>query len=91
MQRYKKAFLFILGFLLIPEILSKLTGLMFNLYDEQLLIGYFAFVFLFIYFSFPFLYRKDTPKRFPNKYTFYAIQYLIFWILGIIFILYITK
>ena len=46
MQRYKKAFLFILGFLLIPEILSKLTGLMFNLYDEQLLIGYFAFVFL---------------------------------------------
>ena len=91
MQRYKKALLFVLGFLFIPEILSRLTGLMFGLYDERLLVGYFAVVFLLIYFSFPILYRKDVPKRFPNKYGFYALQYLIFWIFGIIFVLYATE
>jgi len=91
MQKYKKALFFVLGFLFIPEILSKLTALALGLYDDWLLTGYFAFVFLIIYFTFPILYCKDVPKRFPNKYAFYGLLYLIFWIFGAILALFITE
>lgn len=91
MQKLKKAFYFLLGFLFIPEILSELTALILNLYNSRLLVGYYALVFLIIYFAFPFLYRKDIPKHFPNRYAFYGILYLIFWIFGIILALYITE
>ena len=91
MQTLKKALYFLLGFWFIPEILSELTSLILSVDDSRLLVGYYALVFLIIYIAFPILYRKDVPKRFPNKYTFYGVLYLIFWILGIILALYITE
>lgn len=90
MNKYKKALLFILGFLFIPETLSLLAAYILGLYDEYLLMGYFALVYLLIYFTFPLLYRKDVPKRFPNRYTLFAVLYLIFFLFGLILALYIT-
>ena len=80
---------FILGFLFVPVILSNLVAYILNSSDENMLVGYFALVYLIIYLSFPKLYSKDVPRRFPNKYMFYFWEYLIFFIFGVVLGLYI--
>jgi len=89
MKKLKKPFYFILGFLFVPVILSNLVAYILNSSDENMLVGYFALVYLIIYLSFPKLYSKDVPRRFPNKYMFYFWEYLIFFIFGVVLGLYI--
>ena len=80
----RKFLLFVLGFIFIPLVLALTTSFLCKLVDFNTMIYYFRAVFLVIYLSFPVLYRKDMPKRFPNKYAFYAMEYIIFWIFGIV-------
>jgi len=82
MQRLKKAFLFVLGLEFVPLFLGNINALIFGEEYQKVFSGYFLLVYLVVYFSFPFLYQKDTSKRFPNKYMFYAVLYFIFWMFG---------
>jgi len=84
----KKILFFILGYIFIPAGLAFTTSFLYRMVSLNTMIYYFRAVFLIIYLAFPVLYRKDMPKRFPNKYMFYALQYFIFWIFGIILALY---
>jgi len=84
----KKILFFILGYIFIPRGLALTTPFLYKIVDFHTIVSYFQVAFLIIYLAFPVLYRKDMPKRFPNKYMFYALQYFIFWILGIILALY---
>ena len=84
MHKLRKAFLFILGISFFPLFLGNISALIFGDDYKKIFSGYFILVYLLVYFSFPFLYRKDVPKRFSNKYMFYAVQYLIFWIFGVV-------
>lgn len=84
MQKLKKVLLFILGLTFIPPFLGHINASVFGESYFKSFSGYFVIVYLLIYFTFPFLYSKDTPKIFSNKYTFYAVAYLIFWIFGTI-------
>lgn len=91
MKKLKKPFYFILGFLFVPVILSNLVAYILNLYDKDMLVGYFALVYFIIYATFPKLYSKDVFKRITNKYVFYFLEYLLFFILGLIGALCITS
>ena len=91
MKKLKKPFYFILGFLFVPVILSNLVAYILNLYDKDMLVGYFALVYFIIYVTFPKLYSKDVFKRITNKYVFYFLEYLLFFILGLIGALCITS
>ncbi len=84
MQKMKKAFLFVLGICFIPLFLGNVNALIFGDDYRKVFSGYFLLVYLLIYCMFPLLYRGDAPKRFPNKYIFYAVQYFIFWIFGVV-------
>ena len=91
MLHAKKILFFILGYIFIPIGLALTTSFLYKIVDFHTMVSYFQIVFLIVYFAFPILYRKDMPKRFPNKYMFYALQYFIFWIFGIILALYIVE
>ena len=84
----KKILYFLLGYIFIPIGLALTTTFLYKIIDFHIMVSYFQIAFLIVYMTFPVLYRKDMPKRFPNKYMFYALQYLIFWIFGIILALY---
>ena len=49
MKKLKKPFYFILGFLFVPVILSNLVAYILNSSDENMLVGYFALVYLIIH------------------------------------------
>lgn len=83
-KRLKKFLNFILGLTFIPPFLGRISASVFGESYFKSFFGYFLIVYLLMYFTFPFLYSKDTPKMFSNKYTFYAVAYLIFWIFGTI-------
>ena len=84
----KKILYFILGYIFIPIGLALTTSFLYKVVDFHIMVDYFQISFLIVYLAFPVLYRKDMPKRFPNKYMFYALQYFIFWIFGIVLALY---
>ena len=81
MQRLKKAFLFILGLMVVPHFLSAVIMHMLNREDLDLLSGFFAIIYLIAYFSFPFLYRGKIREKISNRYLFYAMLYLPFVVL----------
>lgn len=83
MQKFKKALLFILGFLFIPTFLGHISASILGNGYFKSFSGYFVVVYLLIYFLFPFIYQKNTLKIFHNKYIFYITLYFIFWILGV--------
>ena len=78
MQRLKKAFLFILGFMVVPRFLSAVIMQALNREELDLLSGFFAIIYLLIYFSFPVLYRGKIREKIPNRYLFYVLLYLPF-------------
>ena len=87
----KKILFFILGFIFVPMGLALTTSFLYKIVDFHIMVEYFQTAFLIIYLAFPVLYRKDMPKRFPNKYMFYALQYFIFWIFGVVLALYVIE
>ena len=78
MERLKKAFLFILGFMVVPRFLSAVIMQALNREELDLLSGFFAIIYLLIYFSFPVLYRGKIREKIPNRYLFYVLLYLPF-------------
>ena len=77
MQRLKKVFLFILGFVFVPFILGKIFSLVIGCEDYKG-IHFFGLVFFLIYVIFPFLYRGKIREKIPNRCLFYALLYLPF-------------
>ena len=63
MQRLKKAFLFILGLMVVPRFLSAVIMQALNREELDLLSGFFAIIYLLIYFSFPVLYRGKIREK----------------------------
>ena len=84
MQRLKKAFLFILGLMVVPRFLSAVIMRGLNREELDLLSGFFAIIYLLAYFSFPFLYRGKVKEKITNRYLFYGILYLPFIVLFVL-------
>ena len=84
MQRLRKAFLFILGLMVVPRFLSAVIMYALNRDELDLLSGFFAIIYLLAYFSFPFLYRGKVRKKITNRYMFYALLYLPFIVLFVL-------
>lgn len=84
MQRLKKAFLFILGLMVVPRFLSAVIMRVMNREELDLLSGFFAIIYLLAYFSFPFLYRGKVKEKITNRYLFYGILYLPFIVLFVL-------
>ena len=84
MQRLKKAFLFILGLMVVPRFLSAVIMRVLNREELDLLSGFFAIIYLLAYFSFPFLYRGKVKEKITNRYLFYGILYLPFIVLFVL-------
>lgn len=76
MIKLKKILYFIAGSIVIPFILAAFFTLVFGVNAFQRLSSFFGTVFLISYLLFPVLYKKDMPKRFPNRYVFYGVLYL---------------
>lgn len=74
MVRLKKIFYFILGWLSVPAVLSFSTLL---IWDLKKGISFWSLVYLVAYILFPILYKNNISQRFPNKFVFYGILYLI--------------
>jgi len=84
MQRLKKAFLFILGLMVVPRFLSAVIMQALNREELDLLSGFFAIIYLLAYFSFPFLYRGRIKEKITNRYLFYGVIYLPFIVLFVL-------
>lgn len=84
MRRFKKIFYFILGSIVVPFVLGALNAFLWGKETFEYFYKYFSLVYLICYLLFPALYRKNMPERFPNKYAFYGVMYLVFWVLGIV-------
>ena len=82
--KIKKAFLFILGLMVVPLFLSAVIMQALNREELDLLSGFFAIIYLIAYFSFPFLYRGKVKEKITNKYLFYGVIYLPFIVLFIL-------
>lgn len=91
MPNLKKVFYFILGLSIVPFLFSFPYAYIFRADNLTEFKAYWFISYLLIYLIFPPLYQKNIKKRFPNKYTFYGILYLIFFILGMILFFYILK
>lgn len=88
MQKLKKVFYFILGGSIIPFLLSFPYAYIFKADNLKEFKAYWFISYLLIYLFFPFLYQKNIKKRFSNKYAFYGILYLVFFILGLMLFFY---
>ncbi len=84
MQRLKKAFLFILGLMVVPRFLSAVIMQALNREELDLLSGFFAIIYLLACFSFPFLYRGRIKEKITNRYLFYGVIYLPFIVLFVL-------
>ena len=80
MQQLKKIFKFVLGLFIIPVIIS-LPFLFLGIDYYEYAIGFFGLAYFVIYLIFPLLYRNKIQKIVPNKYIFYTILYIPFFIL----------
>ncbi|MCM1324859.1 MAG: hypothetical protein NC218_12155 [Acetobacter sp.] len=88
MQKLKEVFYFILGGSIVPFLLSFPYAYILRADNLKEFKAYWFISYLLIYLFFPLLYQKNIKKRFPNKYTFYGILYLTFFILGLILFFY---
>lgn len=79
----KKIFLFIIGFFLIPTILGSATAYLYNPENYETYIGYWGSIYLLIYIIFPLIYQDKITQNI-NKYTLYALIYLILFLLTIL-------
>lgn len=79
-MNFKKIGYFVLGLIVVP-ICVGLPFLCFdtNTYEDS--INFFGGIYLLIYLLFPLLYRQNVQKILPNKYIFYILLYLPFFIL----------
>ena len=74
MKKFRTLFYFILGWLSIPTILSLTTLFVLDLKKGM---TFWNIIYLINYIIFPLLYRNNIPQKFPNKYLFYGIIYLV--------------
>ena len=74
MKKFRTLFYFILGWLSIPTILSLTTLFVLDLKKGM---TFWNIIYLISYIIFPLLYRNNIPQKFPNKYLFYGIIYLV--------------
>ncbi|MCM1324716.1 MAG: hypothetical protein NC218_11395 [Acetobacter sp.] len=84
MKRFKKILYFVLGDIVVPFVLGAVNALIWGNEAFDYFYKYFLFVYFVCYLLFPVLYRKNMPKRFPNKYAFYGVMYLVFWVIGVV-------
>ncbi len=45
--------------------------------------AYWLIAYFIIYLIFPLLYKENIQKQVPNKYAFYSMIYIVFFILGL--------
>ncbi len=88
MQKLKKVFYFILGLSMVPFLLSLPYAYILRADNLKEFKAYWFISYLLIYLIFPLLYQKNIKKRLPNKYAFYGILYLVFFILGLMLFFY---
>ena len=79
MQRLKKAFLFILGLMVVPRFLSAVIMQALNREELDLLSGFFAIIYLIAYFSFPFLYRGKVKEKIQISICFTGLSICYLW------------
>ena len=83
MDKVRKIFHFILGWLSVPFVLSLFT--LFVL-DFKSGISFWSLIYLIGYILFPLLYRGNVSIKFSNKYMFYGVIYFILAvILGVLY------
>ena len=83
MDKVRKIFYFILGWFCVPVVLSLFT--LFVL-DFNKGISFWGLVYLISYILFPLLYKNNISKKFPNKYVFYGVMYIVLAvILGVLY------
>ncbi len=84
-----KEFFYFILILYMPVALSDLIVSVFNIEDEDMrdAIKGLAFLFFILYITFPKIYRKDAPKKFLGKCTVYFLEYSVFFIGGVLFLI----
>lgn len=79
MPQLKKILKFVLGLFIIPMIIS-LPFLVLGVDCYADAAGFFGLVYFVIYLLFPLLYRNKIQTIIPNKYMFYIVLYIPFFV-----------
>ena len=83
MQSVKKVIFFILGYFFIPIVMAMLTSFALEIKEGR---SFWGIIFLIAYMLFPLIYRGNISKKFPNKYIFYGVIYIVLAvILGVLY------
>ena len=88
MRKLKKVFYFILGWSVIPFVLSIPYAYILQADNLKEFKAYWFIMYFIIYLIFPIIYKESMQKRIPNKYAFYGVIYTIFFILGLLLFFY---
>lgn len=83
MQKLKKAFYFMLGLNVVPFLLSIPYAYILQADNLKEFWAYWFIAYFIIYLIFPLLYKENIQKHVPNRYAFYGIIYIVFFILGL--------
>ncbi len=83
MQKLKKIFYFMLGLNVVPFLLSIPYAYILQADNLKEFWAYWFIAYFIIYLIFPLLYKENIQKHVPNRYAFYGIIYIVFFILGL--------
>ena len=91
MPKLKKAFYFILGWSVVPFLLSIPYAYILQADNLKEFKAYWFIAYFIIYLIFPWLYKENIQKRVPNRYAFYSMIYVVFFILGLSLFAYVLE
>lgn len=83
MQKLKKIFYFMVGLNVVPFLLSIPYAYILQADNLKEFWAYWFIAYFIIYLIFPLLYKENIRKHVPNRYAFYGIIYIVFFILGL--------